>query len=261
MKLFLLRPLAPWILFLLGTLFVWDSVLRYDLVSPAALAYPSEVLLAMPTIFGPKTTDMLTTGYRLDVWSTIRMSLAAFFASVPIGVSAGFLIFYAGRAGAPARLAVDFLRSVPATALVPVFIILVGLNESTKLIIGSFSSSLIIVLSTFVGLQGRNITRVGTAKLYGLRGLRRILLLDLPEAAPQIFLGLRAGISLALVLVVVSEMFVGSNNGLGKVIYDMQFTDRKDVMYAALIVTGIIGYVYNVGLIAIERRVLHWRGH
>ena len=88
----------------------------------------------------------------------------------------------------------------------------------------------------------------------------RFLLLDLPEAAPHIFLGLRTGISLALILVVVSEMLIGSNNGLGKVIQDMRYTDDKGRMYAALITSGAIGYVYNQVLRVIELRVVHWRG-
>lgn len=90
--------------------------------------------------------------------------------------------------------------------------------------------------------------------------MRRFWLVDIPEAAPQIFLGLRTGISLALILVVVSEMLIGSNHGLGKVIADMRYTDDKGRMYAALITTGMIGFACNKLLMLIEKKTIHWRG-
>jgi NitT/TauT family transport system permease protein len=87
-----------------------------------------------------------------------------------------------------------------------------------------------------------------------------MLLLDLPEAAPQIFLGMRTGISLALILVVVSEMLIGSNRGLGRVIADMRYTDDTPRLYAALIVAGAIGFFFNILISFIERQLVHWRG-
>lgn len=231
----------------------WELALRAGLVSPAALAYPSEVLYALPSVLSPS-------GNGADVLSTLTRSLLAFLLSIPCGITCGTVIYFAGSARAPAEFALDFLRSIPATAMVPVFLILCGVGDSTKIAAGAFSSTLIICLSTVAGLRGRNATRIGVARTLEIDGFRRLLLVDLPEAASQIFLGMRTGISLALILVIVSEMLIGSNRGLGKVIADMRYTDDKGRLYAAILMSGVIGYGFNWVLAAIEKSVVHWRG-
>lgn len=247
------RTVLAWLLFSVAFIGVWEFVLVAGLVSPAALARPSEVAAAIPLVLAPR-------GNGLDVLSTVSRSLLAFVLSVPLGVAIGLGIFFAGRMRPPSEFGLDFLRSIPATALVPVFLILYGIGDVTKVAVGAFSSTLVVALGTVVGLRGRNGTRLGVANVLGLRGFRRVLLLDIPEAAPQMFLGLRTGISLALILVVVAEMLIGSNAGLGKVIADMRYTDDKGRMYAAIVVAGLIGWTYNRALIFVENTVLHWRG-
>jgi NitT/TauT family transport system permease protein len=195
-----------------------------------------------------------------DVWSTISRSVMAFAISVPIGLVVGFLIFFGGQARPPAEFLLDFLRSIPATALVPLFLIIYGIGDTTKIAVGAFSSALVICLSVMAGLRGRSSTRLGVARTLGLTGMKRMILLDLPEAAPQLFLGMRTGISLALILVVVSEMLIGSNRGLGKVIADMRYTDDTPRLYAAIIVAGAIGFLFNVIVAFAEQQLVHWRG-
>lgn len=248
-----MKRLFVWIAFFAGIILVWDGVVRFGLVSPAALARPWETFLAIPHLFFP--SENLP-----DVTSTFSRSVVAFLLSIPCGVVAGIICFYAGSARAPGEFTIDFLRSIPATALVPMFLIIFGIGDSAKIAAATFSSALAIALAVIVGLRGRNLTRLGVARILGLTGLKRVLLLDLPEAAPQIFLGLRTGISLALILVIVAEMLIGSNHGIGKVIADMRYTDDKPRMYAAIIIAGVIGYLYNLILGRIER-IIHWRGY
>lgn len=247
------RKIFAWLIVFGVTLMVWEGALALKLVSPAALAHPGEVVKTLPNVLS-------TSGNLPDVWSTISRSILAFAISVPIGMVAGFLIFFGGTARPPAEFLLDFLRSIPATALVPVFLIIYGIGDTTKIAVGAFSSALIICLSTLAGLRGRSSTRLAVARTLGLTGLKRIVLLDLPEAAPQLFLGMRTGISLGLILVVVSEMLIGSNRGLGKVIADMRYTDDTPRLYAAIVVAGGIGYVYNVFVAFAERTLIHWRG-
>lgn len=247
------RQFFAWLIFFTLTFTVWEGALALKLVSPAAIAHPGEVVRALPIVLS-------ASGNLLDVWSTISRSILAFGISVPIGLVAGFLIFFGGNARQPAEFLLDFLRSIPATALVPVFLIIYGVGDTTKIAVGAFSSSLVICLSVLVGLHGRSSTRLGVARTLGVTGLKRMVLLDLPETAPQLFLGMRTGISLALILVVVSEMLIGSNLGLGKVIADMRYTDDTPRLYAALVVAGGIGYLYNAFVAFGERTLVHWRG-
>jgi NitT/TauT family transport system permease protein len=239
------------LLVVLGT---WQLAMSTGHVSPAVLATPLETVTAIPTVLSPS-------GNLPDCLSTVSYSLLAFAASVPLGIAVGMGVFNGGESGQPWEFLLDVLRSIPATALVPVFLLLFGINDRTKFVVGTFSSALVTAMSTISGLSGRNRTRLTVASLYGLSSWQRLTLLDTPEILPQLFVGLRAGISLALILVVVSEMMIGGDTGLGRVIYDMRFTDDKPRLYAAMALTGLIGYLYNVGVRVLERHLVHWKGY
>ena len=86
---------------------------------------------------------------------------------------------------------------------------------------------------------------------------RYVLLL---ESLPQTFIGLRSGISIALVIVIVSEMFIGSQQGLGKRIIDAQQILNVRDMYASILITGSLGYLLNMLFLGLEKRLIHWSG-
>lgn len=232
---------------------VWQAIWWFRLVSPAVLASPAEVWGALPEFFS-------RTGMLPDIQQTFTRSLWAFLASVPVGIGMGYAVFALGPFRFPIESGLDFVRSIPATALVPVFLIVFGVGDSSKIAVGIFSSSLVICLSALLGLKQRNETRMASLRLLKASAIQQFLFFNLPESLGQIFLGLRAGASLALVLVVVSEMFIGSNQGLGKAINDLRSSDRIPLLYCALLMTGVIGYAYNWILIFLEKRILHWRG-
>jgi ABC-type nitrate/sulfonate/bicarbonate transport system permease component len=80
------------------------------------------------------------------------------------------------------------------------------------------------------------------------------------ESLQPTFVGLRSGISMALVIVVVAEMFIGSDNGLGHRIIDAQQVLNVRSMYAAILAAGVLGYLLNILFLLIEKKVVHWSG-
>ena len=80
------------------------------------------------------------------------------------------------------------------------------------------------------------------------------------EALPQIFVGLRTAISLSLIVIVVSEMFIGSSSGIGQKIYDSYLTYETVDLYAWLLIVGLIGYILNRFFVILEKKTLHWVG-
>ena len=80
------------------------------------------------------------------------------------------------------------------------------------------------------------------------------------ESLPQTFIGLRSGISIALVIVIVAEMFIGTQEGLGKRIIDAQQILNVKDMYASILITGLLGYILNVLFLMAEKRLIHWSG-
>ncbi len=94
-------------------------------------------------------------------------------------------------------------------------------------------------------------------KLKGIELFRKVIF---PEALPQIFSGFRVAISLSLIIVIVTEMFIGTNAGLGKRIIDAQLVYQTADMYAAILMTGVVGFLLNKIVMSIENRVVHWKG-
>ncbi len=80
------------------------------------------------------------------------------------------------------------------------------------------------------------------------------------ESLPQTFVGLRTGISIALVIVIVAEMFIGSTNGLGHRIIDAQQVFNVKEMYSSILITGALGYGLNLVFLLVEKRIVHWSG-
>ena len=80
------------------------------------------------------------------------------------------------------------------------------------------------------------------------------------ESLPQTFIGLRSGISIALVIVIVAEMFIGTEQGLGKRIIDAQQILNVQDMYASILLTGLLGYSLNMLFLTVEKRLIHWSG-
>src|SRR5690348_15628995 len=129
----MIERILLWVLAVTLAIGAWYSVLRFGLVSPAVLATPREVAVAFPRLVLP--SDALP-----DTLSTVERSLLAFGISVPLGVLSGFAVFYGGRFREPSEFMLDFLRSIPATALVPVFLVVFGVDDTAKIAVGVFSS-------------------------------------------------------------------------------------------------------------------------
>lgn len=234
--------------FIIVVLSIVELLMMLFGLSPAAFARPSEILLSLPSFI--VSSKMLP-----DVLGTLIRTIIAFIVCVPIGIIVGILAVKSKYFDNEFFFAVDFFRSIPATALIPLFLVVFGPQDMSKIAVGIFSGSLSVAISVIVGQKSLNPDRALVANLLEIKGFKRIALYELPEIAPIIFVGARTAASLCLILVVVGEMFIGSKNGLGKVIMDMRYSDNVPTLYAAIVVTGIIGYVINVLLVGLENRM------
>jgi NitT/TauT family transport system permease protein len=155
---------------------------------------------------------------------------------------------------------IDFFRSTPASALIPMFILFFGIGEFNKVAIASFSALLVILFNSAYGVMNAKKSRILAAKVMGANRFNIFKDVLFWESLPQSFIGLRSGISIALVIVIVAEMFIGTEQGLGKRIIDAQQVLNVKDMYASILITGILGYALNVLFLLIEKRFIHWSG-
>ncbi len=188
--------------------------------------------------------------------SLLRMGAGYSIACV-LGIAFGLFLGIHPRARRAAAPIVEFLRAIPPPALLPFAILVIGVGASMKIFIIAFVCLWPVLLNTIDGVAGVDLTLRETARAYRIRTgdrLRRILL---PAAAPQIFAGMRTSISLALILMVISEM-VASTNGIGYFVLESQRQFDITEMWSGILLLGILGYLLNAIFTLVERRVLRW---
>lgn len=151
-----------------------------------------------------------------------------------------------------------FFRSLPSPALLPVFIGLIGLNDDMKLSLIAFSCIWPVLMNTVDGVRSVDSVKTETARSFGTPRTQWVTMVVLPAALPKIFAGLRLSLAIAVILMVVSEL-VGDSSGIGAKLVDSKAAFDFLTMWAWIILIGIIGYVLNLALLAVERRALRWQ--
>jgi len=196
-----------------------------------------------------------------NVGSDVLPSLQRMFAGLAIAVVGGAGIgFLLGSSRVLDRLTapvVSFLRSVPAAALLPPAIVLFGIGDLTKISVIAFVCCWPIVLNTRDGVQELDATMLDSAEVYGVRGPSRFAYVVLPAVSPRIFAGVRVSVSIALLLLVTSEM-VASTDGIGYFVFLAQQQFAVDDMWAGVVLLGLLGIVLNLLLGLVERYALRW---
>ena len=248
MKKHILALIGPILLIL-----AWIIVAKLHIVNPFFLPDPFTVI--------KKLFELLLSGAIVgDLTSTLIRVLLAFIIALVIGLPIGLLLGSSEKVYRSVEFIIDFFRSTPATAIFPLFLLIFGIEDNSKIAIAAFSSALIIIFNTAYGVMHSKKSRVLAARIMGATKIQVFRWILFWESLPQTFIGLRSAISLSLVIIVVTEMFIGTNSGLGKKIIDSQITYEVPTMYAIILLTGIVGYLLNLVFLSIEKRFLHWSG-
>lgn len=232
---------------------IWYAVNAGGLVNPRLLPSPVRTLQAV-------WTGALDGGLGHDFARTLWRTLQAFGIAGAAGVPIGIMIGASERLYRSIEFLVDFFRSLPATAMFPLFMILFGLGDISKIAIAAFAAWLVILFNVAYGVMNARRTRMLAARVMGASRLRIFRDVVFFESLPQTFVGLRTAVSLALVVIVVAEMFIGSDDGLGKRIVDSQMVFDLPQLYGTILVSGVLGYGLNFVFITLERRFVHWAG-
>jgi ABC-type nitrate/sulfonate/bicarbonate transport system permease component len=207
---------------------------------------------------GPATQLFLGDSVVNDVLPSLGRVFGGWAIAVALGVGLGTAL---GRS----RTGMDyvgplfaFLRAVPPPALIPVFLVLFSIGTGMKLATIIFGVVWPILLNTVDGVRSVSTTQRDTARSFRTPRHYWIGMVVLPAALPKIFAGLRLSLSLALILMVVSEM-LGATDGIG---YQLIFAQQRfdfPAMWAWIVLLGALGYGLNALLLTVERRLLGWQ--
>jgi sulfonate transport system permease protein len=235
-----------------GLVAIWLLVTWRQWVDPVLLPSPIATFDSLwHGLSGPLGVDFLKTIYR-----TAASTLIAAVIAIPLGIVLGS----SEQLYRSLEFVIDFFRSTPASAMFPLFLVLFGVGDETKIAVAAFGAVLVILFNVAYGVMNARKTRLLAAKVMGASRWRVLFDVMLLESLPQTFVGLRNGVSLALVIIVVAEMFIGSQDGLGHSVFEAQQLFDMPRMYAAIFAAGALGYGLNLMFLLIERRFVHWSG-
>ena len=235
-------------------LLVWLLVTTTGLISRLFLPSPIAVF---------KKLYLLVTSYQIlwDVLATLQRTLLGFLIGCLVGVLIGLAMGHYKRFYETMEFPVDFFRSIPATALFPLFIVIWGLGDEVKIFIAAWASSMVVLINTIYGIRDVAVIRLMVAKMRRASFIKTFCKVMIPNALPYIFAGMRVGLSLALVVEIVAEMFLGSQSGLGRRVYNATSIFEMEEAYATVVVIGLVGYLLNKAIILTESKVVHWSGN
>ena len=245
-------PYLP-VIGVIGLIIVWYLAVWYEVVDKVLLPSPGETFRAL-------WKGMAGGALGFDFWRTVERTTAATAIAAAIAIPLGVFLGASEKLYRSVEFIIDFFRSTPASAMFPLFLVLFGVGDKTKISVAAFGAALVILFNVAYGVMNARKTRLLAARVMGASRLRVLTDVMLLESLPQTFVGLRNGVSLALVIVVVAEMFIGSTDGLGHRVFEAQQLFAMPDMYAAIFAAGALGYGLNLLFLLVERRFVHWSG-
>ncbi len=245
-------PYLP-VIGVIGLIAVWYLAVWYQVVDPVLLPSPTDTFRAM-------WSGMAGGRLGFDFVKTLERTTLSILLAAAIAIPLGVFLGSSEKLYRSVEFVIDFFRSTPASAMFPLFLVLFGVGDKTKISVAAFGAVLVILFNVAYGVMNARKTRLLAAKAMGASRLRVLADVMLLESLPQTFVGLRNGVSLALVIIVVAEMFIGSTDGLVHRVFEAQQLFNMPDMYAAIFAAGALGYGLNLLFLVVERRFVHWSG-
>jgi ABC-type nitrate/sulfonate/bicarbonate transport system permease component len=249
--------LHRWIVLALGVV-AWELGTRAS-TSPY-FPTPSKIVARMYHLWfsGPVSHAFLTPTAVENILPSLGRMALGLTASVVVGIMLGLALGRSDRAFEYLDPLLQFARVIPPPTLVPIFIVLLSVGTQMQLASIIFSAIWPILLNTADGSRSVDRLQMDTARVFHLSRTDRLFKIIIPSSLPKIFAGLRLSLSLSLILMVFSELLPGTANGIGFELVDAQSRSDLPTMWAGIVLLGILGYLLNSILLAVERRMLAW---
>lgn len=238
-------------LLLLLFLAVWEATPRLGLVD---------------VTFLPPFSEVVAVGWQLaqtgelyeDVGASLLRALSGFLIAMVLMVPLGLLTGWYARLGDVLNQTIEIARNTAPLALLPVFILLLGIGELSKVTMVVYSCAWPLLLNTIAAVRQVDPLLVKSARTMGATPSQLFRKVILPASLPTIFVGIRLASAAAMLVLVASEM-IGAKSGLGYLIINSQYSFLIPQMYFGILGITVIGLVFNAILEALERRLMRWK--
>ncbi|MGC4112747.1 MAG: ABC transporter permease subunit [Nocardioides sp.] len=217
------------------------------------------------SFYFPPFTDVLEAlkeaflhgGLLSDLWFSLRNVLFGLAIAIVVGVAVGVVLGEIEWLRLASQPCLDFIRATPMVSFTPVIILTFGIGATPKVFLIFLGAFWPILLNTISGVHGISPAIRETARAYRIGPVMKLRRILIPGALPQIFAGIRVSLAIAIVMMIVSEIY-GSPEGLGDFILTSGTSFHVDDTWAGTFLIGILGYVLTLILIAVEHSTLGW---
>jgi NitT/TauT family transport system permease protein len=229
-------------------------------LGPTYLASPST------RVFLPPLHEVIAAGVKLvetgqlqnHLQASLTRSVSGFSIAVVSAVVLGLLIAWYGWLSSFLNPLLELFRNTATLALLPVFTLLLGIGEESKITIVAYAAFFPVLLNTIAGVRTVDPLLIRAARSLGLNSFRLFQKVILPSAVPTIFTGIRMAGTSSILVLIAAEM-VGAKAGLGYLIVNSQMSFLIPDMYAGILTVSVLGLLVNVLLVALERHFSSWR--
>jgi NitT/TauT family transport system permease protein len=245
-------PLLRNLIGLAGFFAIWEGVVKLGLVAEHSLPPPDVVAARLVELAGDGS-------FQRDLVATVLAWAIAMPIAIGIAVPAGLLLGSVPGLRVATRAIVELLRPIPSVALIPAALIAIGAGPETKIAFAVYASVWPILFNTVYAIDEIDPLLVDTARSFRTGRLGVMGRVALPSAAPFIFTGIRLSAAISLIVVITVEYLGGGQIGIGN--YSLQATEgsgRMDLVLAATVFAGAIGFLINGGLEWLGRRWFRW---
>lgn len=237
--------------FALSLLVAWQFLADAHLVSPIFFPSPLRALAVLQRRLADGSLWLPLAA------TSLRMIVGWLLASA-IGIILGAAIGSSSLARDLLNPTLEFIRPLPASAVIPVAILFLGLSNEMSVTVVAFGAIWPVLLASVHGFSSVSSELTNVSQVLGFGRWDFLRKIAFPSALPDIVAGLRVSLAVALILAVVTEM-QSSLAGLGWEIFSAQRFYRSADLYAGLVLLAVLGSIANHLILLLERRVLRWR--
>jgi ABC-type nitrate/sulfonate/bicarbonate transport system permease component len=192
-----------------------------------------------------------------DLLPSLGRFAAGYLIAVAAGVGLGTLVGLAPRVRMASQPVIEFVRSIPPPLMLPFALVVLGIGNDSKIAVIALGSVWPVLLNAIDGVRGVDPLMLDMARSFGMSRRIQVTRVMLPAASPKIAVGMRTALSVALILMIISEM-QGTTNGLGFRVLSAQRSFDSAGTYAGVIVIGVVGLIVNLLFVVAETRIMRW---
>jgi len=244
---------VPPLLACLGLLALWEGAARVLAINGLPPAY--DALRELPQILTDREA-------LINIAASLRRMLTGFVLALLVAIPLGLAMARSARVAAVFNPLLMIIYPVPKAALMPIIMLWLGIGDASKTIVIGLGVSLPVIYHSYQGARAVEEKLIWSAAAMGLGPAARLLRIVLPAASPQIFVGIRTGLVLALITMVTSEM-IARQAGVGSILFNALDMAQYASVYAMIVIIGVLGFVLDVLFEQLRAKLVAWadEGH